>query len=163
MFTSHHCSNWATAERLHVFFPVLPTVWMRKVECSLPWIYNGANDITWHCKTNIPDLAFNWRSKKVGSYHFHWPGGSGCVLCVGEGGCGWTPLASMLPDSIPYPLPCRYGVEWLAHYVMPVTRNPFTALNRCPCLPPPPSPLSKTTLPPSCPSPPEDDKSSSAL
>lgn len=34
-------------------------LWMHEVECSLPSSYDGANNITWHCKTNIPSLALN--------------------------------------------------------------------------------------------------------
>lgn len=82
-----------------------------------------------------------------------------------------------LRGELPFPLTWRFhtawlhpvpstlsscGAEWLAHCVMSVTWNPFTALNLCPCPPHPPPPPSNDTLPPFCPMPTEDDESPSA-
>ena len=94
------------------------------------------------------------------SYHFIWPSSFCRGLCGRVKEMVGPPTHSILPDSVPFRLPCPVA-EWLAHCVISVTQNPFTALNRCPCPPPPPPPLSNDTLPPSCPLPAEDDKSPS--
>lgn len=126
----------------------LQTRWMA---CSPS---SAHNDFTRRYKTNTPSLALNWINFIIKSFHFHLPGRWRLTTPHNTTHTAWLhPVPSTLSS---------YGAEWLVHCATPLTRNPFTALNRCPCPPPPPPPLSIATPPPSCPSPPEDDKSPSA-
>lgn len=69
------------------------------------------------------------------SYPVRWPGGSQELLWVDEGVKCQRPQQKLhfLNPSTTF----SYGAEWLVHCVMPMTQNPFSALNRCPSAAPP--------------------------